>query len=60
VVDKINGAVKRAVEDPKVKQRFEEGGVVVVAGSPQEFGKEIADMYSQLKKVVADRKLVME
>jgi len=48
------------VEDPKVKQRFEEGGVVVVAGSPQEFGKEIADMYSQLKKVVADRKLVME
>ena len=60
VVDKINVAVKRAVEDPKVKQRFEEGGVVVVAGSPQEFGKEIADMYSQLKKVVADRKLVME
>ena len=60
VVDKINAATRRAVEDPKVKQRFEEGGVVAVAGSPQEFGKEIRQIYTQLKKVVAERKLVME
>jgi tripartite-type tricarboxylate transporter receptor subunit TctC len=60
VVDKINAAVRRAVQDPKVKQRLEEGGVVVVAGSPEDFGKEVKELYTQLKKVVADRKLTME
>ena len=38
IVDKINAATKRAVQDPKVKQRLEDSGALVVAGSPQEFG----------------------
>lgn len=60
VVAKVNAAVKRAVNDPVVKKRLEDSGLVVVAGSPQEFGTEIKDLYGQLKKVVADRKLTVE
>ena len=60
VIDKINAAVRHAVEEPKVRQRIEDSGAFVVAGSPQEFGKEISEFYSQLKKVVIERKLTME
>jgi hypothetical protein len=31
-----------------------------VASTPEEFGKEIAELYTQLKKVVADRKLTTD
>jgi tripartite-type tricarboxylate transporter receptor subunit TctC len=60
VVDKVNAATKRAVNDPAVRRRLEESGVVVVASSPQEFAKDIKELYTQLKKVVADRKLTVE
>ena len=60
IVDKINAAVRRAVEDPKVKQRIEDSGAVVVASTPQEFAKDIAELFAQLKKVVIERKLKVE
>jgi len=60
IVDKINAATRRAVDDAKVRQRIEESGAVVVAGSPQEFGKEIKELYTELKKVVVERKLTTE
>ena len=60
VVDKVNAAAKRAVNDPATKKRLEDSGLVVVASSPQEFSKEIKELYAQLKKVVSDRKLKAE
>ena len=60
VIDKINAAVRKAVEDPAVKKRIEDSGVIVVANSPQEFSAEIKQMYDQAKKVVLERKLTME
>ena len=60
VVDTVNAAAKRAVNDPKVRQRIEDSGGVVVASSPQEFAVEVKELYTQLKKVVAERRLTAE
>ncbi|HXX01247.1 MAG TPA: tripartite tricarboxylate transporter substrate-binding protein, partial [Candidatus Acidoferrales bacterium] len=60
VIDKVNAAVRKAVNDPTVKKRIEDSGGFVVASSPQQFSADIKDLYTQLKKVVADRKLTTE
>ena len=60
VIEKVNAAAKRAVSDPKVKKRIEDGGGFVVASSPQEYAAEVKELYTQLKKIVADRKLTVE
>jgi len=60
VIDKVNAAVRKAVSDPTVKKRIEDSGGFVVASSPQQFSADIKDLYTQLKKVVADRKLTTE
>ena len=60
LVDKINAAVRRAVADPAVTKKIEDSGSVVIASSPAEFGAEVKQLYEQLRKVVADRKLTIE
>jgi tripartite-type tricarboxylate transporter receptor subunit TctC len=60
VIDKVNAATKRAGNDPNVRKRIEESGAFVVASSPQQFAAEIKELYTQLKKVVAERKLTVE
>ena len=60
LVGKINAATRRAVNEPAVRQKLEDSGTVVIASSPAEFATEINQIYEQLKKVVADRKLTME
>lgn len=60
VVAKINTAVRRSVEDPVVRKRLEDSGIVVVASTPEEFAAEIKAMYEQAKKIVIERKLTLE
>ena len=60
VVDTLNAAIRRVVNEPTVKQRFEDSGAVVVGGSPQEFAVEIKELYTSLEKVVAERHLKLE
>jgi len=60
VVEKLNAATRKAVEEPAIRQKIEDGGAVVVASSPAEFAAEINAIYTQLKKVVADRKLTID
>lgn len=60
VIDKINTAVRKTVEDPAVRKRLEDSGVVVIANSPQEFSTEIKQVYEQARKVVVERKLTAE
>jgi tripartite-type tricarboxylate transporter receptor subunit TctC len=60
VVDKINAAVRKTVEDPALRKRLEDSGVVVVANPPQEFSAEIKQIYEQSRKVVVERKLTAE
>ena len=60
VVDKVNGAVKKTLEDPAVKKRIEETGSLIVGNSPAEFSAQIAAEFAVYKKVVAAQKLTLE
>jgi tripartite-type tricarboxylate transporter receptor subunit TctC len=60
IVAKINTAVRRSVEEPAVRKRLEDSGIVVVASSPEDFAAEIKTMFEQAKKVVVERKLTLE
>jgi tripartite-type tricarboxylate transporter receptor subunit TctC len=60
VVDKINAAVKKSVEDPAVRKRIEDTGSLVVANTPQQFAEQIKAELEVYKQVVAKQKLTLE
>ena len=60
IVEKINVAVKKVLEDPAVRKRIEDTGSLVVGNSPQEFAKQIKDEYDVYRKVVVEQKLTLE
>ena len=60
VVDKINAAVRKVLQDPAVRKRIEDTGSLVIGNSPEEFAKQIKDEYETYKKVVAQQKLTLE
>jgi tripartite-type tricarboxylate transporter receptor subunit TctC len=60
VVDKINAAVRKVLEDPAVKKRIEDTGSIVLGNSPEQFGAQIKAEYEVYKKVVDSAKLRLE
>ena len=60
VVDKVNSAVKKTLEDPAVKKRIEDTGSLIVANTPEQFAAQIAAEFEVYKKVVAQQKLTLE
>ena len=52
VIDKLNAEINAGVADPKMKARFADLGGIVIAGSPADFGKFIADETEKWGKVV--------
>ncbi len=60
VVEKINTAVKKTLDDPAVKKRIEETGSLIVGNSPAEFAAQIVAEFEIYKKVVAQQKLTLE
>ncbi len=60
VVDKINAAAKKVLQDPAVKKRIEETGSFIIANSPDEFAKQIKDELAVYKQVVARQKLTLQ
>ncbi|MFG6413521.1 tripartite tricarboxylate transporter substrate binding protein BugE [Roseateles sp. DC23W] len=60
IVDKVNAAVRKALEIPEVKKRIEETGSVIVANTPEQFAAQIAAEFDVYKKVVAQQKLTLE
>lgn len=60
VVDKINAAVRKALEDPAVKKRIEDTGSIVLGNSPEQFAEQIKAEYEVYKKVVDSAKLRLE
>ena len=60
VVDKINAAVRKVLEDPAVKKRIEETGSLVVANTPEQFSAQIKAEYEVYKQVVDSAKLRLE
>ena len=60
VVDKVNSAVKKTLEDPAVKKRIEDTGSLIVANTPDQFAAQIAAEFEVYKQVVAKQKLTLE
>ncbi|MDR7307811.1 tripartite tricarboxylate transporter substrate binding protein BugE [Rhodoferax saidenbachensis] len=60
VVDKVNAAVRKVLEDPAVKKRIEETGSLVVGNTPEQFTAQIKAEYEVYKKVVETAKLKLE
>jgi len=60
VVDKINAATRKVLQDPAVRKRIEDTGSVIVGNTPEEFAKETRDEFQVYKDVVAKQKLTLE
>lgn len=60
IVDKVNAAVKKTLEDASVKKRIEDTGSLIVANTPEQFAKQIADEFAIYKQVVVKQKLTLE
>lgn len=60
IVDKINAATRKALEDPAVRKRIEDTGSIIVANTPQQFADQIKAEYTVYKKVVETAKLKLD
>jgi tripartite-type tricarboxylate transporter receptor subunit TctC len=60
VVDKVNAAVRKALEDPIVKKRIEDTGSLIIANTPEQFTEQIRAEYAVYKRVVESAKLSLE
>ncbi len=60
IVDKVNAATRKALEDPAVRKRIEDTGSVVIGNSPEQFGNQMKDELAVYKKVVETAKLKLE
>ena len=60
VVDKVNAAVRKAVQDPAVKKRIEESGSIIMADTPEAFAKQMAEELAVYKNVVVKQNLKMD
>jgi tripartite-type tricarboxylate transporter receptor subunit TctC len=52
IVDKLNNEINAGLADPKMKARLAELGGMVLAGSPADFAKLIADETEKWGKVI--------
>ena len=52
IVDKLNKEINAGLADPKIKARLADLGGTVLAGSPADFGKLIAEETEKWGKVV--------
>ena len=60
VVDKVNSATRKALEDPGVRKRIEDTGSVVLGNTPEQFAQQMKDELAVYKKVVETAKLALD
>ncbi|MFM8737545.1 MAG: tripartite tricarboxylate transporter substrate binding protein BugE [Betaproteobacteria bacterium] len=60
VVDKINTAVRKVLEDPSVRKRIEDTGSLIIGNTPAQFADQIKAEFDVYKKVVAEQKLKLD
>ncbi len=57
VVDKVNAAVRKALEEPAVRKRIEDTGSLIIGNTPEQFSEQIKAEFAVYKKVVDEQKL---
>ncbi len=60
VVDKVNSAMRKVLEDPVVRKRIEDTGSVVLGNTPEQFAQQMKDELAVYRKVVETAKLKLE
>jgi tripartite-type tricarboxylate transporter receptor subunit TctC len=60
IVDKINAATLKVLQDPTVRKRIEDTGSLIIGNTPAEFAAQIAAEFQVYKDVVVKQKLVLE
>ncbi len=60
VVDKVNSAMRKVLEDPAVRKRIEDTGSVVLGNTPEQFAQQMKDELAVYRKVVETAKLKLE
>jgi tripartite-type tricarboxylate transporter receptor subunit TctC len=60
VIDTINLAARKSLEDPGVAKRIADTGSLVIGNTPQQFAQQIAAELAVYKQVVAAQKLTLE
>ncbi len=60
VVDRINAAVRKVLEDPSVRKRIEDTGSLVIGNTPAQFADQIRAEFDVYKKVVNEQKLKLD
>jgi tripartite-type tricarboxylate transporter receptor subunit TctC len=60
VIERVNGAARKALEDPGVAKRIADTGSLVLGNSPAEFAQQIAAELAVYRRVVAEQKLVLQ
>lgn len=60
VVDKVNAATRKALEDPAVRKRIEDTGSVILGNTPEQFAQQMKDELVVYRKVVETAKLKLD
>jgi tripartite-type tricarboxylate transporter receptor subunit TctC len=60
IVDKVNAAAVKSLQDPAVRKRIEDTGSIVIGNTPEQFAQQIRNEYGVYKKVVEQAKLKLE
>lgn len=59
-VDKLNAALRSVLAMPKVRERIEATGAIVVGNSADDYQKQVSDELSTYRRVVLEQKLKLE
>ncbi len=60
IVDKINAATRKVLQDPAIRKRIEETGSIIQAGTPERFAQQMKEELAVYKDVVVKQKLTMD
>lgn len=60
LVDRVNAATRKAMEDPAVLKRIADVGAIAVANTPEQFERQIKEEFESYRKVVTERNLTLD
>jgi tripartite-type tricarboxylate transporter receptor subunit TctC len=60
IIDRINGAINKALQDPAIKKSLERDGMAPSGGTPQKFGERIRKDYERWSKVVKEANITVQ
>ncbi len=60
IIDRLNAAINKALEDPEMKKNLGDQGMVQTGGTPQKFGERIQKDYQRWTRVVKEANIKAE